>query len=285
MYNQGVYVIENLVNGRKYVGSTTNLKRRLREHKTELLKGNHKNSYLQRSYNKYGKDNFKIYTVEIVVDFKDLTTCEAKWIGTFRTTENDYGYNLVLPNPNTAPNGGAGIHHDITKEKIRRSFYKNHFGETSEEKYQTWKANVEHRERSGEPRADSTVLVYNYETGEKLYEFESPTKTAEVLNLNRKKVIAVLNKEKASSGTKIARSHKGFKFVYKRNLDEGLVYKKDSYKNMNFTIELLDENKQVLGEYNNMKQVSEVTGIKSGTLGSAILKGTLVHKKYYLRYK
>lgn len=37
--NSGIYVIENIVNGKKYIGQTINLKRRLYDHKRCLNKG------------------------------------------------------------------------------------------------------------------------------------------------------------------------------------------------------------------------------------------------------
>lgn len=58
----GIYKIENLINGKIYIGSTNNLKKREYEHFRLLNNNKHHSSFLQRSYNKYGKDsfNFKI---------------------------------------------------------------------------------------------------------------------------------------------------------------------------------------------------------------------------------
>lgn len=58
-YNQpGVYCILNTITGKKYIGSSLNIKARLRSHYSELLHNKHDNSHLQRSYNKYGVEYF-----------------------------------------------------------------------------------------------------------------------------------------------------------------------------------------------------------------------------------
>ncbi len=54
----GVYTIINAINGKRYVGSTVNLRQRLWEHKHNLERGLHRNAHLQNAWNKYGADNF-----------------------------------------------------------------------------------------------------------------------------------------------------------------------------------------------------------------------------------
>jgi len=56
--NSGVYQIVNRVNGKRYIGSSVNIKRRWQQHKNALRGGYHYNIYLQRSWNKYGKSSF-----------------------------------------------------------------------------------------------------------------------------------------------------------------------------------------------------------------------------------
>lgn len=55
----GVYKISNKINGKVYIGSSCNLKRRKYSHFSKLRKGLHNNRYLQNSWNKYGEETRK----------------------------------------------------------------------------------------------------------------------------------------------------------------------------------------------------------------------------------
>lgn len=60
----GIYCIENIVNNKKYIGSTVNLAHRKRQHFSLLNQGKHFNKHLQSSWNKYGQKNFVYKIVE-----------------------------------------------------------------------------------------------------------------------------------------------------------------------------------------------------------------------------
>ncbi len=89
--NHGIYKIENLVNGKIYIGSSSDLKNRWRQHLQSLVKGNHYNAYLQRSWNKYGMENFKFAIIEIC-ELKSLIEREQNYIDLFDACRN--GYNI-----------------------------------------------------------------------------------------------------------------------------------------------------------------------------------------------
>ena len=55
----GIYKITNTKNNKVYIGQSTNLKKRLNDHKSSLIRGQHRNYFLQNSVNKYGIENFK----------------------------------------------------------------------------------------------------------------------------------------------------------------------------------------------------------------------------------
>lgn len=59
----GIYEIVNLENGKRYVGSSVNLKSRRREHFSSLCRGNHRNPHLQHAWDKYGEESFEFRVV------------------------------------------------------------------------------------------------------------------------------------------------------------------------------------------------------------------------------
>lgn len=87
----GIYKIENLKNGKVYVGQAVDIKRRWSRHRMELKKGIHSNKYLQRAYDKYGVDAFRYSVIEECPKEK-LNEREIFYIQKFDSFSN--GYNL-----------------------------------------------------------------------------------------------------------------------------------------------------------------------------------------------
>lgn len=65
---QGIYKIVHIPSGKYYTGSAINIQNRFVQHKTDLRGNKHHCIYLQRLWNKYGKDNFIFGFVEEVAD-------------------------------------------------------------------------------------------------------------------------------------------------------------------------------------------------------------------------
>lgn len=90
----GIYKITNLVNGKIYVGSSCNIKRRWDEHKYELSHNTHSNGHLQKAYNKYGKNNFSYEIIE-ECDENDLLKREQYYLDILKPfTHTENGYNI-----------------------------------------------------------------------------------------------------------------------------------------------------------------------------------------------
>jgi group I intron endonuclease len=70
----GVYAITNSVTGGFYIGSSTNLVIRKRNHFTDLRCGVHCNPHLQSSWNKHGADAFRWEVVALVDEDETLAT-------------------------------------------------------------------------------------------------------------------------------------------------------------------------------------------------------------------
>ncbi len=60
----GIYKITNIVNNKIYIGSATNINSRWSSHRRYLKLGKHHNIHLQRSYIKYGLENFTFEIIE-----------------------------------------------------------------------------------------------------------------------------------------------------------------------------------------------------------------------------
>lgn len=55
-----IYKINNNITNKCYIGSTSNLKKRISQHFSNLNKKKHSNIHLQSSYDIYGKDSFEV---------------------------------------------------------------------------------------------------------------------------------------------------------------------------------------------------------------------------------
>ncbi len=91
--NCGIYMIMNLVNGKFYIGSSYNINNRWNNHKACLRTNNHPSKYLQRAYNKYGKDNF-IYEVLENCSENNLIQREQYWMDFHKIYLRENGYNI-----------------------------------------------------------------------------------------------------------------------------------------------------------------------------------------------
>lgn len=114
----GIYKILNKVNGKFYIGSAIEIKKRWREHKHHLNKNAHKNPHLQAAWNKYWDISFEFIILEYV-EKENLVNREQHWIDETNCHDRDIGYNL-----NKIANSMLGFRHsEETKNKFRNKIY------------------------------------------------------------------------------------------------------------------------------------------------------------------
>jgi group I intron endonuclease len=113
----GIYCYENLKNGKKYVGQSVNLKKRIKDHERNYIKKRFEETLCGESYalwgaiKKYGRENFKVSILEIcttdVIDEREIY-----WISFLKSHVTQNGYNIQF--------GGGNTNRGITFSKEHR---------------------------------------------------------------------------------------------------------------------------------------------------------------------
>lgn len=111
----GIYRIRNKANGKFYIGSTRNFRKRMREHLCNLRNNCHPNIHLQRSFNKHGETKFLFEIVEVVEDIDRLIDVEQKYLDTLRPFDLAIGYNISTVATSYAVYGEENPHYGIPK--------------------------------------------------------------------------------------------------------------------------------------------------------------------------
>ena len=139
MQNPGIYILENQVNGKKYVGKDRNLPNRSKDH----LKGRCPNSpAIHAAIKKYGVENFSVEIIRYPGISHEALYAVEQWKISQLNTKSPNGYNLT--------DGGAGIygyrHSEESKRKMsetsklisdetRRKMSESHKGKTLSEEH------------------------------------------------------------------------------------------------------------------------------------------------------
>lgn len=98
----GIYKITNKVNGKIYIGSSTNIIARWKGHFALLKNKEHENNYLQNAFDKYGEydtEGNKIWLCEVIEECEPTKTIleeiEQRWLNETKCYERDIGYNII----------------------------------------------------------------------------------------------------------------------------------------------------------------------------------------------
>ena len=90
----GVYVIRCLANGKVYVGSSKDMKKRVRQHVAKLRRKEHELPRLQNDWNVYGEGYFD-FDLRLVSE-KEMRSVECQLIEGLGALEHKNGYNKMI---------------------------------------------------------------------------------------------------------------------------------------------------------------------------------------------
>jgi group I intron endonuclease len=124
-----IYVIQNKLNNKLYVGKTSNLSRRWREHKKVAEGGKEKYGKnfraIHAAIKKYGEDNFSFFDIESWEEELEAYEAEMFWIEYFQSYQKNIGYNETMggkgaQSGNKNPRFGKPVS-DETRQKLSKS--------------------------------------------------------------------------------------------------------------------------------------------------------------------
>jgi len=118
MENCGIYKIINKINGKYYVGSSKHISTRWNCHKNLLNNSLHYNDFLQRSWNKYGNENFEFIVIKNCNE-SDLLLEEQMYLNECKINPK-LSYNQIY----SAGGGGDFSIETIKKMKKSRNNFK-----------------------------------------------------------------------------------------------------------------------------------------------------------------
>ena len=126
----GIYKILNTLSNKIYIGSSIKLESRKYKHFWMLLKQRHDNQFLQKSYNKYGKDAF---IFEIIEECDPSILCEREnhYIKSYNSNDPSFGYNLATVNEFRRNNYNDSVKINLSKYNLTKNGNFNEFSLTN----------------------------------------------------------------------------------------------------------------------------------------------------------
>lgn len=242
----GIYKIENLVNGKMYIGSSIDIENRWKSHKNELKRNSHHNIHLQRAWNTYTEKYFDFVILEILSNENNILKREQYYID-----QHDFSslYNIC-------PTAGTFLGYSLpekTKNKMSKSkigknnsFYGRKHTKETKEKISRANRGRKQTKKEREKRSRAWLLnggspsrkeVYQIDknTFEILNKFDSITKASKKTNINRQSIRDVAHKKPAR------KTAGGFIWCFVENYFEGTTFNTQRKSGTNKRMKTLKE--------------------------------------------
>lgn len=175
-----IYLCENIITGKKYIGRTSNFKRRQRNH---FNPEKTRNNYFDNCLKKYDKENFEWIILEEGLTYNESIKKEIYYIKKYITK---------YPNGMNLTEGGEGcLKHEVSDE-ARRKISIAHKGNISLLKGK--KLSIEHRKKLSESHKGKSKKV-SVETRKKMSIAKKGKKTSK----ETKRKMSIANKGKILS--------------------------------------------------------------------------------------
>lgn len=179
-----IYQIQNVKNGKLYVGSTCNLSARKSQHLSSLRLNKHHSLYLQRSYNKYGSENFIFSVLEDDISNEQLLDREQYYI------------DLLKPIYNSCPVAGTRKGAKHTLDSIKKMKISKKGRKVSEEYKKVLSDTMEgNKFATGNTNRRKVTLEIVQEVLKLREKGLGCRKIAKLLNLNKTTILNIFNKK------------------------------------------------------------------------------------------
>lgn len=150
----GIYCIRNIINDKRYVGKSKNITVRFRNHRSDLNRNKHHSIHLNRSWFKYGLQNFVFEIIE-ECEIEKLKEREIFWVKLYKSDNPRYGYNGDKVDE---------IENEMThSEEVCQAIRNSKIGELNYISKLTWEKVKEIRERYKEDNISQDQLAKEFE--------------------------------------------------------------------------------------------------------------------------
>lgn len=265
----GIYQIRNVSNNKLYIGSTNNFGKRKNSHFSKLSKQIHHSCHLQRSYNKYGKENF-VFEMLFTCPDSELIRIEQYFINNYRPE-----YNILK----VAGSHKGKIVSQETRDKLRTiNLGKKQSEETKKKislkligkRFSEDEKDIKYKNRR------RSVYKIDIKTLEILAEFKTITEAAKFANTYVSGISAAARGEIFSAG--------GFCWTFTDDYSlDALKTRKN--KRPGRQIVQFDFNMNVINVYDSILEASKITNLCDTNIGSNLRNKTRHAGGFIWKYK